>query len=254
MALAATWSKQHPVARSTAPKMLRRRLVPGVITGWRAPRATGAGGFRLLPAPPRPRAVRWAVGAGWPGLPPRPGSPLATSRGRHHPTTSRTLRRKVARLMAGGGQAAGRAEGSSTPWLSHQPQDALGGPWAAQAWTARPRLVTQSGDAVLVVAVDPAADRAGITAQHPGDGVCGLAAGRQQDHDQAHAHTVRPIQRTEDAAGAAGRAGEVGVHAAGTHPWRRPRRLGGAVEGFSDPRGYFIAAITGYGHNLCPSA
>lgn len=24
------------------------------------------------------------------------------------------------------------------------------------------------------------------------------------------------------------------------------------MEGFSDPRGYFIAAITGYEHNLCP--
>jgi len=27
--------------------------------------------------------------------------------------------------------------------------------------------------------------------------------------------------------------------------WRRPRRVGGAVEGFSDPRGYFISVPGG---------
>jgi hypothetical protein len=66
--------------------------------------------------------------------------------------------------------------------------------------------------------VDPAAHRARIAAQQLGDGAGGLAAGRQQDHDQAQAHAVWAVQRTEHIAGAACRAGEgFGVHADRTH-------------------------------------
>src|SRR6266536_3402160 len=39
MALRVTWYRQRPLARSTAPKTVRRRFLPGVMTCWRVPRA-----------------------------------------------------------------------------------------------------------------------------------------------------------------------------------------------------------------------
>jgi hypothetical protein len=36
-ALQAAWYTKRPLVRSTAPKIVRRRLLPGVRTGWRCP-------------------------------------------------------------------------------------------------------------------------------------------------------------------------------------------------------------------------
>jgi hypothetical protein len=63
------------------------------------------------------------------------------------------------------------------------------------------------------------------------------------------------IQRTGHLAGAASGAGEVGVHTGGRILAAASSGLW-AVEGFSDPRGYFIArsSTAGYEQNLRPSA
>jgi hypothetical protein len=101
--------------------------------------------------------------------------------------------------------------------FGQQPSDALPQPGAAQAGSAGSGPVGQSGHAVLVVAVDPAAHGHRIAAQQLSDRGRRPTMVRQQDHDQAGADTVGAVQRTEHVAGAAGRAGAVGVHAGGTH-------------------------------------
>jgi hypothetical protein len=129
------------------------------------------------------------------------------------------------RAPAGGGSAATWRDGpaaatagqSSTPGLSEQPQDALAKPRAAKTRTASPGPVAQAADAVLVVAVDPAADSRGVTAQHAGDlGRRGAVLG-QQDHDQPAADAVGAVQQPQQVAGVASRARALGVHAGGTH-------------------------------------
>jgi transposase InsO family protein len=121
--------------------------------------------------------------------------------------------------------------------LVEQPVDAPGQPGAAQSWTAAAGPVAQPAGAVLVVAVDPAAHGGGVAAEQPGDLARGPAVLGEQDHHQAAADAVGGR-----AAGPAGRRGS----RLGRRGWRtrwgdayfrRPGRVGGAVEGFSDPRG-----------------
>ena len=102
-------------------------------------------------------------------------------------------------------------------WLGQQPADALAQPRAAQARSANSGPVAQSADAVLVVAVDPAADGRGIAAEQAGNLGCWPALLGQQDHDQPVADAVGAMQQAEQVAGIAGGTGALGVHAGGTH-------------------------------------
>jgi hypothetical protein len=103
------------------------------------------------------------------------------------------------------------------PRLGQQPADASMKPWATEPGSARSGPVGKAVCAVVVVAVDPAAHRARVAAQQLGDARRRPAVLGQQDHDQAAADPVGAVQQPQDVAGAAGRAGAVGVHAGGTH-------------------------------------
>ena len=132
----------------------------------------------------------------------------------------------------------------------HRPRGQLGKLGAAQAWPSRSGPVDRPGHPVLVVAVDPAAHRGRIAAHQLGDGDRGPAA------MDSKIMTGGPRRGGGDTADrsprrAASGAGEVGVHTGGT---RTGGGLVGSVgcEGFSDPRGYFIArsSTAGYEQNL----
>jgi hypothetical protein len=101
--------------------------------------------------------------------------------------------------------------------LGQQPTDPLAQPRAAQAGPARAGPVGKSGGPLVVVAVDPAAHRGRVAAQQPGDLGCWPALLGQQDHDQPVADAVAARQQPKHLAGAAGRAGAVGVHTGGMH-------------------------------------
>jgi hypothetical protein len=61
----------------------------------------------------------------------------------------------------------------------------------------------------------------------------------QQDHDQAQGGAVRAVEQAQQVARTGGGAGGVGVHAVGGRILQAASSVGCAVEGFSDPRGYF---------------
>src|SRR4029453_18966896 len=104
--------------------------------------------------------------------------------------------------------------------FGQQSTDPLAEPWAAQPRSAPAGSIFKPGNAVLVVAVDPAAHGGRVIAQQLGDCRGRPALARQQDHDQARSDAVGAVQQAGHVAGAAGGSGgasEGGVHAGGTH-------------------------------------
>jgi hypothetical protein len=78
-----------------------------------------------------------------------------------------------------------------------QPADALAQPGAAQPGSAAAGPVGKTADAVLLVAVDPAAHGAGVVAEQLGDLGGVPAACRQQDHDQPGRYPPAAMQDAE---------------------------------------------------------
>ena len=167
----------------------------------------------------------------------RSGSPLATSRGRRQLATSRTRRRRVRWLMAGRPsrchsraivQALGWASSRQSRWPSRWlPRRA--DPPAAGRQARRGRGCCNGGSSGAPSSDrSPAGQRWWRLTGRGGPARSGLGASRGG---------------AGRGAGPAGRRGSLPDTSGWRTRWgdayfRRPRRVGGAVEGFSDPRGY----------------
>jgi hypothetical protein len=229
--------------------MVRRRFLPGVMTSWRVPvaiqvartqgsRLTWVSSSASTAAPVGSSASWWWR---WARTWSRSGSPLATSRGRRQPATSRTRRRRVQRLMAGrpsrwysrgivhalgwessrrmrsvsrrlprrGRPGRGRSASPATPcWLNR--------------WIQRRTVEgSQPSSSAMAPAVQPRADSRIMTRRTP----CrwGPYSGPRTSQGQpaAQERLAYTLRGRILAAASSGRC---------------------AVEGFSDPRGYFIHA------------
>ncbi len=158
--------------------MVRRRLVPGVITRWRVPRTiqvarTQDSRLRWVSSSASTTAspdssASWGADLGAALL--SVGSPLATSRGRRQQAISRTRRCRVRWLTAGRlSRCHRRGMVHALGWASSRPiRWASRGP--AQAGPARVGPVRQAELALAGGAVDPAADGTGVVAEQLGDG------------------------------------------------------------------------------------
>ena len=164
------------------------------------------------------------------------GSPLATSRGRQL-ATSRTRRRRVRWLMAGRPsrchsraivQALGWASSRQSSWPSRWlPRRA--DPPAAGRQARRGRGCCNGGSSGAPSSDrSPAGQRWWRLTGRGGTARSGLGASRGGG----------AVEQAQQVAGAACRTPRVVAYTLGDAYFRRPRRVGGAVEGFSDPRGY----------------
>ena len=153
------------------------------------------------------------------------------------------------RALAEGGSAKPLPQPADRPGLRpvQQPQDALVQAGAAQRWPASSGPVAQPAGAVGVVAVDP---RRTVPGSQPNSSAMAAADRPWWDSrimTRRKAVRCGPWSRLSRSQGQA--AGQEGLaYTLGDAYSRRPRRVGCAVEGFSDPRGYFtwwdLTAVT----------
>jgi hypothetical protein len=204
--LGVIWYRKRPLARPTAPKILRRRLLPGVITCWRvhapsrwpAPRAAARGrvSSSANTTAPSGGAARVGpdvgddlVGVGGVlgdqlGL---PGCDLADP-----PVQAAQAHGRAAQLQAQQRNRPGTAAESSRLWVGQAAADPPTQPPAAQARPPNAGPIGEPADSLLVVALDPAAHRPWVAAQQLGDPGRRPVLLGEQDHDQPVADPVRP--------------------------------------------------------------
>ena len=222
-----------------APKMLFFSFLPGVITSCRSPltiqvdrsqgsrvdvglvlgqdhRAFGQGRDFLVER----RQNGGLLGVAFrhqPGA--APGGLLAHSPGQGHQGHRRVS------------QPAPQLPDRPGPRLPQQPADASAEPGAPESRRARAWAILQAGDALAVVAVDPAANRARVVLEEGGDLGGGEAAQGEPDHHQAQGEAPGALEQGHDLELAiGGRLGEdVGRTQELTWPrwmlWKTPTRL-----------------------------
>jgi hypothetical protein len=84
------------------------------------------------------------------------------------------------------------------PRLPKQHPNAPAEPGASQARRARPRSVLHTGHALVVVAIDPAANGARVVREEGGDLGGGQAAQGEPDHDQAEGEAPGTLEQGRD--------------------------------------------------------
>ena len=130
---------------------------------------------------------------------------MATSRRRRQLACSRTRSGQGRQGHGRVSQPAPQLLTVQAPGYPQQHADASAEPGIPESGRAGARAILQAGNALAVVAVDPAVNRAGIVLEEGGDLGRGEAAQGEPDHHQAQGEAPGALQQSHDLPFAIGR-------------------------------------------------